>query len=234
MACNPARAQTKAGDNGSWDGCGTMDTPFTEHKCQRLLFGGEVPAGRTFEQNIGNNLRFRLNPKNALSGWMIEVVPEKVEGPARAEYVWVVNPPYRSWNTSFLDTSYGIRASVSIAYPPREFNFVLSESQFKRAADLVEILIMSRPQSDKRPQEEIDKEWNEAQEALAKVPVAKGRLTILDSRVSDDVDKNGAGSIDWLKFSVELHVPCGVTINKTKEIAVDRANCSPFMPGKRE
>lgn len=228
-----SHVQTTAGNSGQWEGCGTTDTPFEAHKCQRLLFDGEVTAGQTFEKKISDNLIFRLNPKTALSGWMIEVGPEKVEDPARTEYVWVVNPPYRSWNTSFLDTSYGIKASDAVAYPPREFNFVLTESQFKRATDLVEILIMSRPPSDKRPQEEIDQEWNQAQEALAKFPVAKGRLTILNSRVTDS-GKSGTGSIDWLKFSVELHLPCRSAGNKAKEIVVDTTNCSPAVSGRRE
>jgi len=235
LTCVIASAQPRpTEDAGSDHGCGTMDTPFAEHKCQRLVLNGEVSAGQAFERKIGGNLLFRLNPKTALSGWTIEVISEHTGDPAHSEYVWVVNPPYRSFNTSFLDTSYGIKAKDAVAYPPREFNFVLTEDQFKRAADLVEILIMSRPLSDKRPQEEIDKEWNMAREALARLPVAKGRLTIADSRVADSAGKSDLGSIDWLKFEVELHVPCGFAANKSSEIVVDTTPCSVAEKDKQK
>jgi hypothetical protein len=41
---------------------------------------------------------------------------------------------------------------------PGDFNFVLNEEQYRKAADLVELAIISRPQSDKRSAEEIIKE----------------------------------------------------------------------------
>jgi hypothetical protein len=209
------------------DGCGTIDSKFGEDQCFHLSFTGEVSAGQAFAREFGKKLAFRLNPGTAHSGWTIEVIPDEQTGSGSAEYVWVVNPPYRSYNVRYLDTSYGTTAKEAVENSPRDFNFVVNEQQFKRASGLVEMAIMSRPQSDRKSQPEIDRESTDAIRELGAIAVAKGRLTILDSRIADATDKGGPGSIEWLKFKVELHVPCGfATIVDSSEVQIDRAKCS--------
>lgn len=207
------------------DGCGTIQSAFGEDRCLHLSFAGEVSAGQPVERKFSKKLGFRLNPSQ--SGWTIEVVPYEQTDSGDAEYVWVVNPPYRSYNVRYLDATYGTTPKEAVKYSPRDFNFVLNEQQFKRASDLVEMAIMSRPQSDHRSQQELDKESMDAVQALMALPVAKGRLTIMNSRVTDPTEKGDFGSIDWLKFKVELHVPCGfATIADSSEVQIDKAKCS--------
>jgi hypothetical protein len=213
-------------------GCGTVGGPFDAQACLRLLFRGEVSASHTFERKFGGNLVFRLSPQTALSGWTIEVIPEEQQSSEPLEYVWPVNAPYRSYNVRDLGTSYGTSAKDAVAYSPREFNFVLNESQFKRAADLLDILIMSRPQPDKRSKEEIEKEWNNAIAEMGTLQVAKGRLTIRDSRITESEGKDRAGAIEWLKFDVELRVPCGFAATPSAEVSVDTTKCSVPQDGK--
>jgi hypothetical protein len=207
------------------DGCGTIQSTFGEDQCQHLSFAGEVSAGQAFERTFSKKLGFRLNPSQ--SGWTIEVIPYEQTDSGNAEYVWVVNFPYRSYNVRYLDTTYGTTAKEAVEYSPRDFNFVLNEQQFKRASDLVEMAIMSHPLSDHRSQQELDKESMDAGQALEALPVAKGRLTIMNSRLADPTEKGDLGSIEWLKFKVELHVPCGfATIADSSEFQIDKAKCS--------
>lgn len=208
-------------------GCGTVDGAFAEERCLRLSIEGEVSSGRTFEQPFGGNLRFRLDPQPALAGWFIEVVPERQPANGFAEYLWVVNPPYRSWNSRYLDTSYGWKAKDAVGESPRNFNFVVNEEQFKKASELVDIASMSRPQSDQRSKEEIAKEIADAEYALVSFPVAKGRLVILDSKVGAPNKNEELGTIEWLKFRVELRVPCDFAVlADSPKIAIDKSACS--------
>jgi hypothetical protein len=206
------------------DGCGTIQSPFGEDQCLHLSFAGEVSAGQAFGRKFSKKLGFRLNPSQ--SGWTIEVISYEQTDSGNAEYSWVVNPPYRSYNVRYMDTTYGTTPSEAIKYSPRDFNFVLNEQQFKRASDLVEMAIMSHPLSDHRSQQELDKESMDAIQALEALPVAKGRLTIMNSRVADPTEEGDFGSIEWLKFKVELHVPCGfATISDSSEVQIDKAKC---------
>lgn len=206
-------------------GCGTVESPFGEAQCVQISFVSEISAGQRFERKFGDNLVFRLNPSGA-SGWFIEVIPEAQGGTDKKEYVWVVTPPYRFSNVRYLDTSYGTKAREAVHYSPRDFNFVLNEEQFNRAADLVNLAIFSHPLSDQRTKEELIKESEDAREALLALSVSKGRLTILDSRTTEPEGADDFGSIEWLKFKVELQVPCGSASVPGSDLAVDVSKCS--------
>ena len=58
-------------------------------------------------------------------------------------------------------------------------------------------------------------------------PVATGRLSILDSRVKDPASKDDVGSIEWIKFKVELRVPCSFSVVAgTGRVTVDSSACN--------
>jgi hypothetical protein len=216
--------QEAVSSKGGFPGCGSVDDSVKSDHCLQLSFQGEVSSGKTFEQAVGGNLLFRLESISA--GWTIEIVPQDTESPERHEYVWVVTPPYRSWNPRDLDTTYGVTAKDSVKTTPREFHFVLNEEQFKRAADLVELAKTSHPQSDHRSPEELQKESDEAIAALMEFPVAEGRLWILDSRITKAVSKDDLGSIEWVRFKVILRVPCDFAASKsTGQFSVDASGC---------
>lgn len=70
------------------------------------------------------------------------------------------------------------------------------------------------------------KESQDATAALMKFPVAKGKLWILDSRIKNSTEKQDPGSIRWIKFKVELRVPCNFHfVEDAGKIAVDTSVC---------
>ena len=205
--------------------CGTINTDFTEGRCNHLLFSGEVSADKNFDRSFGP-LRFRLNSEQALAGWWIEVVPAEDGNSGNDEYVWVVTPPYHFDNVRYLDTSYGTRAEDAVKESPRDFNFALDQKQFLHAADLVNLGVSSRPLSEHKSEAELDKESQDALAELESLSIGKGRLQILDSRVDSSAGQDGLGAIEWLMFRVELHVPCNFTVSDSPGLSIDRSQCS--------
>lgn len=205
--------------------CGTMASVFSEGSCIRVSFSGEVSAYHTFEHEFGA-LRFRLNPQAASFGWNIEVAPRKETNPTRSEYVWVVTPPYHFGNIRYLDTSYGTKAEDAVKVSPRDFNFVLDQEQFNCAADLVNLAISSHPVDDHKSDAGHEKEGSDAVAALESMSIGKGRLEIIDSRVNRPGGEHGLGAIEWLKFKIELRVPCDFAISDSADMVIDRAGCA--------
>jgi hypothetical protein len=215
-------------------GCGTVESALEKSQCILVSFSGEVSDGQDFERSFGADLLFRLTSKGKQEGWDIEVVPQRNGDAGNSEYVWVVTPPYRSGNPRYLDTSYGMSAKQAVAASPRHFNFVLNEEQFKKAVGLVDLAIMSRPSSGIRSPQEITREVQKATEALLAFSVAKGRLTIVDSKIESADEKGNPGYLKWLKFKVELRVPCDFAVSERPEVVVDKNSCSAEGSPKRE
>ena len=190
-----------------------------------IAFSGEVSADKNFDRPFGP-LRFRLNSEEASAGWWIEVVPAEGVNSENAEYVWVVTPPYHFENIRYLDTSYGTRAEDAVKDLPRDFNFVLEQEQFHRAVDLVNTAVYSHPLSENKSEVEFDQESQNALATLESMSIGKGRLQILDSRVDRSAGQDGLGAIEWLKFRVELHVPCNFTVSDSTGLSIDRSQCS--------
>ena len=92
---------------------------------------GEVASGPKFEREIGAGLVFVLQPTD--SGWMAGVVPKTkcVEADWSEDFARIATPPYRSYNSLFVDASYGVRAKEVVERPPRQFSFVLTCEDFK-------------------------------------------------------------------------------------------------------
>jgi hypothetical protein len=204
--------------------CGTINTDFNEGRCIHIAFSGKVSADKNFDRPFGA-LLFRLN-SNALAGWWIEVVSAEETNGRNDEYVWVVTPPYHFGNVRYLDTSYGTRAADAVAESPRDFNFVIDQKQFDRAAELVNLGVSWRPRSEHKSEAEFDQESQHALAALESLPIGKGRLLILGSRVDSSAGPHGLGAIEWLKFRVELHVPCNFTVADALSLSIDRSQCS--------
>ena len=204
--------------------CGTINTAFTEGRCIHITFSGEVSGDKNFDRPFGP-LRFRLNSEQALGGWCIEVVPAEQTNSGNDEYVWVVTPPYHFGNIRYLDTSYGTPAEDAVR-GPRDFNFVLDQGQFRRSADLVNLAVSSHPLSEHKSEAEFDQESQNALATLESLSVGKGRLQILDSRVDSSAGQDGLGAIEWLKFRVEVHVPCDFTVSDSPGLSIDRSQCS--------
>jgi len=167
---------------------------------------------------------FELVP--SASGWTVEITPQAVSGTGTPEYIWVVTPPYRSSNPRYLDTSYGVSAEEAVHETPRRFNFVLNEAQYQKAFRLVDLAVSSRPLSDQRSQNEVEKESKDAAAGLMKFPVSVGQLSIVDSKLTLGKDSKDLRSLDWIKFEAILRVPCDFAVAKpTPELSVDGSSC---------
>jgi hypothetical protein len=170
-----------------------------------LRFEGEVKLGQEFRREIGHGLVFVLKPAPAGNpqGWTIMISPVKPSGqPGCDDFVWVATPPYRGSNPRHLDTSYGTSAREAVAMSPREFQFVLTDTDCRTESQRIERLLW--------PYNYPDKEVKDAQEKLGASPQAQGRLTVLDSKTSSGgyvVEGKDLGTVDWLKFAVEIRFP---------------------------
>lgn len=172
-----------------------------------LTFSGEVSLGQTFRKNIGHGLDFVLKPSTEapgkITGWTIEVSPRTPLSNSRCiDYVWVVTPPYRSYNTRYLDTSYGTTAQEAVRTSPRDFRFVLNCADFETESKRVEIILWRYNYSQK-----------DADKALAELgtsPLGKGSVWIEDYKIRPGEESAGTaevGVIDWIKFRVEIKFP---------------------------
>lgn len=173
-------------------------------KNPHIEFTGEVSRGNLFSRQIAEDLIFRLNPQpDQGSGWFIEIVP-KVPPPKGefAEFTWVATPPYHFFNLRYLDTSYGTTAAQAVSRDvPRDFNFVQTLDDYRIAGDIVNMVIY--------PNHATDEEMARVRKDAARVMTGSGALHILDSRITPGKNDKDMGSIDWIRFRVELKLSSG-------------------------
>jgi hypothetical protein len=135
------------------------------------------------------------------TGWTIRILP-KVTCDDTGDWAFVVNPPYRYYNSLYLNASYDISAQQAVEINPREFSFVVTCGDYKVERQRLETVLWPYGYSQK-----------EADEALAKLgtsPLGKGKFTILDSKISPAekaIDGKNFGKIDWLKFRLDITPP---------------------------
>ncbi len=171
-----------------------------------IRFSGEVSQGREFRKEIGAGLVFVLAPSaidpGAIGGWTITVSPQGKHPAECNDFVWVVTPPYRSYNARYLDTSYGTTAKDAVSISPREFRFVLNCEDYGIETGWVGRVLWPYAYSEAQVKEAMAK--------LGSSPLGKGRLWVQDSRISPAPKTAGGknlGQIDWVKFEVEIQVP---------------------------
>jgi hypothetical protein len=126
-----------------------------------IRFSGQLARGETFRKEINKDLAFALVPNTidpeAISGWTITISPEGDHPRECNDFVWVVMPPYRSYNPRYLDTSYGTTAEEAMKFSPRDFNFVLNCSDYKQEEARVDRILWSYSYSNDEVQEAQDK-----------------------------------------------------------------------------
>jgi hypothetical protein len=160
-----------------------------------ICFSGEVSRGQEFRGALNADLEFVLQ-----NGWTIAIVPTKPEGDCQ-EFASVVNPPYRAHRDIYIDTSYGWTAKQETSASPREFSFVTNCADLQTETERLDIVLW--PYTATR---------EKAENAMAKLgtsPLGKGRLWITDSKISHagDTAEDKSGTIEWMKFSVEIRLP---------------------------
>jgi hypothetical protein len=188
---------------------------------QIIRFQGEVTRGTSFERALGRDLVFRLraetHPSNP-AGWTISVAKASDAIPER-DFLSVATPPYRFFNPRDLTVSYGYTAEQIVGMTPREFLFVLNDSDHERMSEALGKLLWSYNHS--------EQELEIARKVMDETPAGAGRLHILDSRLGGQ-ERDRRDWIEWLRFRVELRLPCDFPAAPGLE--ADRTACAPNKP----
>lgn len=169
-------------------------------------FAGEVTRGNAFQQDIGHDLVFRLalTPGYADMGWKIQITPKDTPDDGPIELSAVATPPYRTYNARYIETSYGNTAKQAVALTPRVFYFVQSEDDEHRAEECLNAAMY--------PTNVSDEEKVRVVQEQREIPLGKGELRILRSRLGHSKTLTDAGTIDWLRFEVDIEFSPGMTM----------------------
>jgi hypothetical protein len=166
--------------------------PATEGGENRSVrFPGEVSRGHKYSRDISGRLVFNLFPTDY--GWDIAVWDKR---DPKADFVFVVTPPYRFFNPRYIGAIYGYSAAEAVALTPRIFYFVVNREDHAKALAAVQRLSLSQGGS--------KNELEEAKRFLDTVPKGQGELKIVDATLGR---YGGKERIEYLKFSVELRLP---------------------------
>ena len=181
-----------------------------------LKFAGDGGRGKKFEHDIGHGLVFQLTPDADApdTGWTIEIVPKSRGSSNEDEFSAIATPPYHFFNLRYLDTSYGTTAKESVGISPRRFNFVQSAEDARAALEIVNSEIYPNHAS----RQELDRLARRA----AKIQLGTAELSILDSRTTPGKNGGDTGTIDWLKFEVEIRFSTGLTLAEVLELKAPR------------
>lgn len=110
----------------------------TQSQCQRVDLNGQVQAGKEWRQPIGRGWVFRVLPikpgEKGYSGW--DLVVDRVEGAGFPDALFVATPPYDSINQREVGSTFGLRAQDAIGWNPRNFQFLTSPSDLRKAQKL--------------------------------------------------------------------------------------------------
>jgi hypothetical protein len=167
---------------------------------------GEVTRGQTFQQDIGHGLVFRLAPPSNASdaGWLIQIVPKTEPEDGPIEFSAIATPPYHVYNDRIIATAYGRSAGEAVQLKDRRFFFVQSADDEHRAEEVVNAAFYPTNLSDEE-RVRVASEQHEIQ-------VSKGELHILKSRVSRGGTMPDSGTIDWIRFEVDIEFSPGITM----------------------
>jgi hypothetical protein len=167
---------------------------------------GEVTRGKIFQQEIGHDLVFRLAPSAGSPdiGWKIEIAPKKDPDDGPIEFSAVATPPYRIYNPRYLEASFGNSAKDAVKMTPRVFYFVQSIDDEHRAEECLNVTLYPTNVSDEEKVRAVA-EQNDIQ-------LGKGELRILKSHIGHGRTISDAGTIDYLRFEVDIELSPGLTM----------------------
>jgi hypothetical protein len=173
----------------------------TESLQTGLKFIGEVKQGQQFEKTFASDMAFRLVPYAGNdSGWTIRIAPGADSAASSMDCIGAVETP------SHGDTKLEIEppadgALQNSAWKLREFEFVDSAPECKTAWSL-----MNDANYDSKLSA---KEREQASTKLGQIPTKHGKFSILDARSGPATAANQHGTLEWLKFEVDLSASAG-------------------------
>jgi hypothetical protein len=167
--------------------------------CTAVRFSGEVTREAKYAHTLPDNLEFRLVPFP--EGWTIFIGRP---GDETQNYVAIATPPYHGANPVFIeawhfrntDNTGPNEGQVNAPGNVRDFSFLLTEADYKKFSDELNVWSGSKPDA-------TEKERDEATDFLLSAPRQAGRLSISDMKIGGQ----GKGLRPWfdsLKFDVNL------------------------------
>lgn len=170
-----------------------------EQGCEPV-FRGEVARDADFERAFGDGLVFRLaaagnSPPNPQE-WTIEV--RSAASPDH-EYAYYASPPFRFWNPLYIGTSYGYTAERAVELAVREFRVLTNEFDYARARRAIDAVLW--------PGNYSKAEYDLGVRVLGELPMGRGALRIIGSRLTPPTSERPLGSIERLEFEVTLCLP---------------------------
>lgn len=157
---------------------------------------GEVNRGERFLAPVGSNLFFALEPYAGNdSGWTIRLLPGTDKKSAAVDCIGAVSEPLHGSNNLSIDPPEDLSQKAGW-WKSREFEFVPDNENCKAAWQLMNLVYY--------PSKLTDQQRAEAGEKLGNIQTSHGKFTIVDSLLKPSADTSGTGTIEWLKFEVEL------------------------------
>ena len=166
-----------------------------------LKFTGEVKRGQQFEKTLASDMVFRLEPYAGNdSGWTIRIAPGADSAASSVDCIGAVETP------SHGDTKLEIELPEdgvlqNAAWKLREFEFVGSSPDCKTAWSLMNVANYGNKLS--------ANEREQASTKLGQIPTKHGKFSILDARSGPATAANQHGTLEWLKFEVDLNGSAG-------------------------
>src|SRR5579859_3441142 len=159
-------------------------------------FTAEIVAHQEFQKIFAPKLMFRLEPYAGTdSGWTIRIAPVFEFGGPAIDCIGAVEVPLHGDTTLEIEPPEN-GAPRDPAWRQREFEYVETETDCKAAWNLMNDANYGSKLS--------EAEREHANARLSQIPTGHGKFTILDARVGPATPQNTHGSLEWLKFEVEL------------------------------
>jgi hypothetical protein len=173
----------------------------TEFSQTIMKFSGEVKQGQQFEKPFASDMVFRLVPYAGNdSGWTIRIAPGADSAASSVDCIGAVETP------SHGDTKREIEPAAdgalqNVPWKLREFEFVGSAPDCKMAWSLMNIANYANKLS--------AKEREQASAKLGEIRTRHGKFSILEARSGPATAGNQHGTLEWLKFEVDLSASAG-------------------------
>lgn len=180
-----------------------MQPVIAATQCKHFSIKGAVKEKATFNQEIGMELSFRMEP-TTYDGWIFEIGPTAPRKGEWNNYIYTLNPPYRGRHLTMLDTSYGTLAQNAVVkHSSIDFWFLSNRKDSARASEALDKLLW--PNTDTAQDENLA--------ILGSLPMGLGKLNILDSVVTpgtakpvDDPEHAFFGIVKSILFEADFYV----------------------------
>jgi hypothetical protein len=189
-------------------------------------FTGEVRRGQKFEKSLAPTMIFRLEPYAGNdSGWSIRIVPGEDAASDAMDCIGAVEEPAHGDTKLAIDPP-GDADGETASWKHREFSFIANPADCKAAWQLMNDANYGTKLS--------DKEREEASTKLGKIPTQHGAFKIVDAAFGPRTSANEQGTIEHLKFEVELGASTDTAQKFSRARGGGRSARQPYWYSRRQ